>query len=245
MHLDSPDALDEPPSNPMDGRFMAIFGNAIKNGHEIPRGTWQKSTTKPLRTTPGYAIVVFSADRPWTPVIVIARSFVGLLLLAPDALACAEHRNHHDLSGTRWREASAPKPASDCGEYEASFNWGRRINPNGSRAELHLVHVDARGRDKAVLAIRLGPTAGGSSSSNSNSSDNSSSAADEDYRNAFFDQLPRMIGLEDAGEGAAGRERIQREGGTGGLAAPRQLTTSRARALEAPGCDQETSTQTS
>ncbi|TEA10409.1 Carbonic anhydrase [Colletotrichum sidae] len=52
------------------------------------------------------------------------------------------------------------------------------VEGDKSKAELHLVHVDAEGREKAVLAIRLDP-------GNAN--------------NTFFSQLPRMIGFNDAG----------------------------------------------
>ncbi|KAK1981884.1 carbonic anhydrase [Colletotrichum cereale] len=52
------------------------------------------------------------------------------------------------------------------------------VNGDRSKAELHLVHVDAQGREKAVLAVRLDP-----------------GNAD----NAFFGQLPPMIGFGDTG----------------------------------------------
>ncbi|KAK2040035.1 carbonic anhydrase [Colletotrichum somersetense] len=59
------------------------------------------------------------------------------------------------------------------------------VDGDRSKAELHLVHVDARGRDKAVLAIRLDP--------------GRADDDDDDDDNAFFGQLPPMIGFSDAG----------------------------------------------
>lgn len=50
------------------------------------------------------------------------------------------------------------------------------VGGDRSKAELHLVHVDADGHEAAVLAIRLDPGI---------------------YNNAFFDQLPPMIGFND------------------------------------------------
>ncbi|KAF1947553.1 carbonic anhydrase [Clathrospora elynae] len=52
------------------------------------------------------------------------------------------------------------------------------VGGDRSKAELHLVHVDASGHEAAVLAIRLDP-------GNSNS--------------AFFEQLPPMIGFDEMG----------------------------------------------
>ncbi|KAI3528247.1 carbonic anhydrase [Colletotrichum filicis] len=52
------------------------------------------------------------------------------------------------------------------------------VNGDRSKAELHLVHVDEEGHEKAVLAIRLDP-------GNAN--------------NTFFNQLPPMIGFNDIG----------------------------------------------
>ncbi|OHF01747.1 carbonic anhydrase [Colletotrichum orchidophilum] len=52
------------------------------------------------------------------------------------------------------------------------------VNGDRSKAELHLVHVDEQGHEKAVLAIRLDP-------GNTN--------------NTFFDQLPPMIGFNNVG----------------------------------------------
>ncbi|KAL0943503.1 carbonic anhydrase [Colletotrichum truncatum] len=52
------------------------------------------------------------------------------------------------------------------------------VNGQRSKAELHLVHVDKEGHEKAVLAIRLDP-------GNANST--------------FFNQLPRMIGFNESG----------------------------------------------
>ncbi|WQF80885.1 Putative alpha carbonic anhydrase domain, carbonic anhydrase, alpha-class [Colletotrichum destructivum] len=52
------------------------------------------------------------------------------------------------------------------------------VNGDRSKAELHLVHVDEEGHEKAVMAIRLDP-------GNSN--------------NTFFDQLPPMIGFNQTG----------------------------------------------
>ncbi|OLN86838.1 Alpha carbonic anhydrase 4-like protein 1 [Colletotrichum chlorophyti] len=52
------------------------------------------------------------------------------------------------------------------------------VNGQRSKAELHLVHVDDKGLEKSVLAIRLEP-------GNAN--------------NTFFDQLPRMIGFNEPG----------------------------------------------
>ncbi|KAL6703956.1 hypothetical protein ACN47E_008894 [Coniothyrium glycines] len=50
------------------------------------------------------------------------------------------------------------------------------VGGDRSKAELHLVHVDAQGKESAVLAIRLDP-------GNSNST--------------FLEQLPRMIGFDE------------------------------------------------
>ncbi|KAF4873815.1 Alpha carbonic anhydrase 4 [Colletotrichum siamense] len=195
--------------------------------------------------------------------MLIISSFVGALLLASEALACAGHENYHAMGIKRQTAPVPPKPADWA--YEASFNWGR-INPNyslcqtgtqqspialsfshglalshvlkfnypnktagnfynwnygpaftvthpegvytnnpsftyddmtlylkgwhihspadhtvngmRSKAELHLVHVDEEGHEKAVLAIRLDP-------GNANST--------------FFNQFPKMIGFNDVG----------------------------------------------
>ncbi|KAF2845239.1 carbonic anhydrase [Plenodomus tracheiphilus IPT5] len=52
------------------------------------------------------------------------------------------------------------------------------VEGDRSKAELHLVHVDAEGHEAAVLAIRLDP-------GNAN--------------NTFFEQLPKMIGFDEMG----------------------------------------------
>lgn len=52
------------------------------------------------------------------------------------------------------------------------------VGGDRSKAELHMVHVDITGHEKAVMAIRLNP-------GNSNST--------------FFEQLPQMIGFDQLG----------------------------------------------
>ncbi|CAN9088113.1 unnamed protein product [Alternaria alternata] len=52
------------------------------------------------------------------------------------------------------------------------------VGGDRSKAELHLVHVDATGHEKAVMAIRLDPG---------------------NYNSTFFEQLPSMIGYSEMG----------------------------------------------
>lgn len=50
------------------------------------------------------------------------------LMLLPQALACAEHRNYRRMAGKKQDTAEPPLPAENNWTYSASFDWGR-IDP--------------------------------------------------------------------------------------------------------------------
>ncbi|KAJ0160334.1 Alpha carbonic anhydrase 4 [Colletotrichum tanaceti] len=133
----------------------------------------------------------------------LSKAILKALPLTSGAIACPGHENHISEGLEKRVVVSGPAPPPTDWAYEASRGvwtvnpsatfdnttvylkgWhihspaDHSVNGDRSKAELHLVHVDEEGREKAVMAIRLDP-------GNANKT--------------FFDQLPPMIGLNQTG----------------------------------------------